>query len=116
MPSRFCRLLTLLCFASAAAWAQSLPSGVSVSGLNALRQSDGRWQLSAQVTNHRETSVPALIVEYALYDAQGQEVGRVESRRDSALAPGQTWQAQTTTPQPFARFSAKEIKEIPGSP
>ncbi|MVW72009.1 FxLYD domain-containing protein [Bordetella sp. 15P40C-2] len=116
MLNRYRRLIALLCFASTGAFAQSLPHGVSIDGMNALKQGDGLWQISAQVTNHRETAVPALQVVYALYDAQGQEIGRVESRRDTALAPGETWQAQASTPQPFTRFSAKEIKEVSGQP
>jgi uncharacterized protein YcfL len=110
------RVLALLCFTSVSAFAQSLPHGVSIDGFNALRQGDGPWQISAQVTNHRDTPVEGLTVIYALYDAQGQEIGRVESRRDAALAPGHTWQAQASTPQPFTRFSAKEIQELSGKP
>lgn len=98
------------------AWAQSLPQGVSIKDIGATRQADGTWIIASALSNHRDTAVAGLSVTYALYDAQGNEVGRVIGRRETPLAPGETWQAQTPTTTPFTRFSAKEIKETPSLP
>lgn len=105
-----------LCLAGHGAWAQSLPQGVSIKDLNATRQADGQWIITSAVSNHRNTAVAGLSVTYALYDAQGNEIGRVTGQRDTPLAPGDTWQSQTVTTTNFARFSAKEIKEAPVHP
>ena len=97
-------------------WAQSLPQGVSIKDIGATRQADGTWIIASALSNHRDTAVSGLSITYALYDAQGNEIGRVTGQRETPLAPGETWQAQTATTMPFTRFSAKEIKEAPGRP
>ncbi|WDI08849.1 FxLYD domain-containing protein [Bordetella pertussis] len=49
-------------------------------------------------------------VVFALYDSQGREIGRVKEQSIGPIAPGEIWQIRSTTPQPFERFSAIEIK------
>ena len=88
----------------------SLPHGVSINNLAATRQADGVWVITSAVSNHRDQPVNGLSVTYALYDAQGNKIGQVTDQRASPLAPGDTWQAQTTTTQDFVRFSAKDIR------
>lgn len=101
----------LLSLASAGASAQSsLPHGVSIQDLGATRQADGVWIITSTVSNHRDTAVTGLSVTYALYDAQGKEIGRVTGRRDTPLAPGDSWHSQTPTTTNFTRFSAKDIQ------
>lgn len=96
--------------------AQSLPHGVIIQAVNATQQANNQWVITSQVTNHRNTPITGLSVVYALYDTQGKEIGRVSSQRDTALSSGDTWLANATTAVPFARVSAKEIKETSGQP
>ncbi|CAP44885.1 FxLYD domain-containing protein [Bordetella petrii] len=96
--------------AAATAAAQSLPYGVSISNLAATRQADGSSVITGVVSNHGDKPVQGLSVTFVLYDAQGREVGRATGRRDTALAPGETWQVLAPTPHAFTRFTALDIK------
>ena len=99
-----------LAVASATAAAPSLPYGVSINELAAVRQADGSSVITGIVSNHGDKPVQGLSVTFVLYDGQGREVGRATSRRDAALAPGENWQLQAVTPHAFTRFTAMDIK------
>lgn len=109
-------LTTLLSLTAAGAYAQSLPHGVSVAGVTATQHADGQWVVTSQVSNHRDSAIARLSVVYALYDANGKEVGRASSQRDTPLGPGAMWQADAATTTAFTRVSAKEIKELSDRP
>lgn len=111
MKTLLASLIVLFSLLGASAVAQSsLPQGVSIANLGATRQADGVWIITSALSNHRDTPVNGLSVTYALYDAHGNEIDRVTSRRDAPLAPGDTWNAQTPTHTDFTRFSAKKIE------
>ena len=111
MKTFLASLLVLFSLSGAGASAQSsLAHGLSIQDLSATRQPDGVWVITSAISNHRDTPVNGLSVTYALYDAQGKEIGRATGRRDTPLPPGDTWQAQTSTTLDFTRFSAKEIQ------
>ncbi|MCD0502149.1 DUF3426 domain-containing protein [Bordetella petrii] len=100
----------LLAAASAIAAAQSMSHGVSIKDLAATRQADGVSVISGTLTNHSDKPVAAPSVTFVLYDAQGKEIGRAEGKRDTALAPGESWQVRAMTPLVFTRFTAMDIK------
>lgn len=100
----------LLCLAAATANAQSLPYGITLGDLKAVRDATGVSVITGSLVNHGTQHLQRLSVTFVLYNAQGQEVGRIFDRFEGPLAPGQVWQIRTTTPEPFARFSALGIR------
>lgn len=109
MKSRLAALLLTL--AAATATAQSLPYGVSVANLQAVRDTTlGQTTITGTLTNHGNTELPAPSVTFALYDAQGREISRVTQRADAPLPPGGTWDVRAITPHTFTRFSAIDVR------
>jgi len=98
MKTRLASLAAALLLAATGALAQSLPYGVTLGNLQATRDA------AAGVS-----TITAWVV-FALYDSQGREIGRVKEQSIGPIAPGEIWQIRSTTPQPFERFSAIEIK------
>lgn len=95
-------LLVLLC---GPACAQDLWRDHAVYDLAATRDLLlGQTTISGSYTNNGSIPLPAPEVTFALYDADGQEVGRLVEHADADLAPGQTWHIRASTPLTFARY------------
>ncbi|ARP96789.1 FxLYD domain-containing protein [Bordetella genomosp. 13] len=109
MKLRFAALM--LALAAGAAAAQSLPYGVTVGNLHAVRDTTmGQTTITGTVTNHGKTLLPSPSVVFALYDANGAEIGRVSERSPQALPPGASWEVRAITPHTFTRFTAIDVK------
>ncbi|WP_144632157.1 FxLYD domain-containing protein [Bordetella genomosp. 13] len=109
MKTRFAALL--LALAAGSATAQSLSYGVSVSNLQATRDTTmGQTTITGTVTNNGDRLLPAPSIVFALYDANGAEIGRVAQRAEAPLPPGASWELLATTPQSFSRFTAVDVK------
>lgn len=104
MTVRFVALL-LLALVCGPACAQNLRRDHAVYDLAATRDLLlGQTIIYGSYTNNSPVTQPAPKVTFALYDGNGQEVGRVVQRADTDLAPGQTWHIRASTPLTFARY------------
>lgn len=104
MTARFAALL-LLALMLGPACAQNLPRDHAVYDLAATRDLLlGQTTIYASYTNNSPVTQPAPKVTFALYDNNGQEVGRLVEHADADLAPGQTWHIRASTPLTFARY------------
>jgi len=108
MRLRFAALLLAL---AAAAQAQSLPYGVSVGNLQAVRDLGlGQTIITGTLVNNGQALLPAPSVTFALYDAEGREITRISQQAEAPLPPGATWNVRAVTPYTFTRFSAIDVK------
>lgn len=106
------RLLASLLLSAAAgiAGAQSLPHGVTLDSLQATRDSSsGSTLITGALHNNTGRMLKNVSVVFTLQDAQGSMVGSTSDITYN-LPNGDTWQIRATATQPFARFSAKEVK------
>ena len=108
--------LMLLCIAvllglmPAPAQAQSLPHGVSIDGLQAVRDTTtGSTLITGALHNRTGRLLNSASVVFTLQDAQGNTVGHASDITYN-LADGATWQVRATAAQPFVRFSAYEVE------
>jgi hypothetical protein len=102
---------SLLLFAAAAiAGAQSLPQGVTLDSLQATRDyASGFTMITGALHNNTGRMLKNVSVVFTLQDAQGSMVGST-SEITYNLPNGATWQIRAIASQPFARFSATEVK------
>ncbi|ARP79333.1 FxLYD domain-containing protein [Bordetella genomosp. 6] len=111
MKIRLASLTAALLLATTGALAQSLPYGVTLGNLQATRDATaGVSTITGSLSNQGAKRIGRAWVVFALYDSQGREIGRVKEQSIGPIAPGEIWQIRSTTPQPFERFSAIEIK------
>ncbi|WP_019937031.1 FxLYD domain-containing protein [Bordetella sp. FB-8] len=104
MTARFVALL-LLALVCGPACAQNLPRDHAVYDLTATRDLLlGQTTIYGRYTNTSPITQPAPKVTFALYDGNGQEVGRLVEHADADLAPGQTWHIRASTPLVFTRY------------
>lgn len=105
MIARFVALL-LLALVCGSACAQDFQRDHAVYDLAATRDLLlGQTTIFGSYTNNSSVPLPAPKVTFALYDADGQEVGRLVEHADADLAPGQTWHIRASTPLTFARYT-----------
>ena len=105
MNARFAALL-LLALVCGPACAQTLRRDHSVYDLAATRDLLlGQTTIIGSYTNNGVIPVHPHKVVFALYDADGQEVGRLAQHTDEDLAPGETWHIRATTPLTFVRYA-----------
>jgi hypothetical protein len=108
MKSMFACLI--LATASGIAAAQSLPQGVTIDALQAMRDTaSGSSVITGILHNDTGRTLKSVSVVFALQDAQGQKVGQAGDVTYN-LPSGSTWQIRATAVQPFTRFSAYEVK------
>lgn len=104
MTVRFVALL-LLALLCGPACAQNLRRDHAVYDLAATRDLLlGQTIIYGSYTNNSPVTQSAPKVTFALYDSNGQEVGRLVERANANLAPGQTWHIRASTPLAFARY------------
>jgi len=90
--------------------AQSLPHGVSLDGLQAVRDTTtGSTLITGALHNRTGRLLNSASVVFTLQDAQGNTVGHASDITYN-LADGATWQVRATAAQPFVRFSAYEVE------
>jgi hypothetical protein len=106
---RFLALL-VLALASGAAAGQSLPHGVTLDALQATRDnSTGASLIMGTLHNNSGRLLKSVSVIFVLQDAQGAKVGQAGDITYN-LPNGASWQIRVSPNQPFARFSAYEVK------
>ncbi|AOB29661.1 hypothetical protein AKI39_01650 [Bordetella sp. H567] len=106
------RLLATAILAAAAfsAAAQSLPQGVTIDNLAAVKDTGkGTTYIRATVHNDSGKTLNRVSVLFQLQDAQGNVIGTTSAQTFN-LPDKQTWNVTATTPLPFSRFSPYEIK------
>jgi hypothetical protein len=100
----------ILAMAGGVAAAQSLPQGVTIDALQAMRDTvSGSSVITGVLHNDTGRTLKSVSVVFVLQDAQGQKVGQAGDITYN-LANGGTWQIRATAVQPFTRFIAYEIK------
>ncbi|OZI68060.1 FxLYD domain-containing protein [Bordetella genomosp. 1] len=101
----------LLSLAASAAAAQSLSYGVNLGNLEAVRDNNtAETVITGTLANLSNKRIEHAEVEFALYDADGREIGRIRDASDKPLDPGEVWQVRASTPLAIARFTAVHIK------
>lgn len=109
MKIRFAALLLTL--AAATAGAQSLPYGVNVGNLEAVRDTTtSETIITGTYSNLGAKRIERAEVEFALYDGEGREIGRVSDKTEKPLEPGEVWQFRASTPLTFSRFTAMHVR------
>ncbi|ANN65210.1 FxLYD domain-containing protein [Bordetella bronchialis] len=106
------RLLATALLAAAAfsAAAQSLPHGVTIDSLQAVKDTGtGATVIRGTVHNDTGRTLNNVTVVFQLQDAQGNVIGTTSAQTFN-LPDKQSWDLTATTPMPFARFSAYEVK------
>lgn len=106
------RLLATAVLAAAAfsAAAQSLPHGVTIDSLAAVKDTGkGTTYIRATLHNDSGKTLNRVSVLFQLQDAQGNVIGTASAQTFN-LPDKQTWNVTATTPLPFSRFSAYEVK------
>ncbi|MFU2049768.1 FxLYD domain-containing protein [Bordetella hinzii] len=100
----------LLCL-SVQAMAQSLPYGVTLGNLQATRDNiAGQTVITGTYSNQGQKRIVQPSVTFALFDANGQEIGRISSQSPIPLEPGDLWHIRASTPMTFQRFTAVEVR------
>ncbi|ARP79687.1 hypothetical protein CAL12_01845 [Bordetella genomosp. 8] len=106
------RLLAAAILAAAAlnAGAQSMTQGVTIDSLQAVKDTaSGSTVIRGTVHNATGKELNRVSVTFQLQDAQGNVIGTTSAQTFN-LPDKQTWNLTATTPLPFARFTAYEIK------
>ncbi|ARP84998.1 FxLYD domain-containing protein [Bordetella genomosp. 9] len=99
-----------LAAATAGAAAQSLPQGVTIDRLQAVRDTaTGGTVITGALHNDTGRLLNSATVLFRLQDAQGNVIGTTSARTYN-LPDKETWQLRATTTLPFARFTAYEVK------
>ncbi len=100
----------LLCLSAHAA-AQNLPHGVTLGNLQATRDNiAGQTVITGTYRNQGQTRIIQAAVTFALFDANGKEIGRISSQSPIPLDPGDLWHIRASTPMTFQRFTAIEVR------
>ncbi|OZI66484.1 FxLYD domain-containing protein [Bordetella genomosp. 11] len=106
------RLLAIAILAAAAlnAAAQSLPQGVTIDNLAAVKDTGkGTTYIRATVHNDTGKTLNRVSVLFQLQDSQGNVIGTTSAQTFN-LPDKQSWNVNATTTLPFARFTAYEVK------
>lgn len=106
------RLLATVLLAAAAfgAAAQSLPHGVTIDSLAAVKDTGkGTTVIRATVHNDSGKTLNRVSVVFQLQDGQGNVIGTTSAQTFN-LPDKQSWNVSATTPLPFVRFTAYEVK------
>jgi opacity protein-like surface antigen len=110
------RLLATVVLAAAAACAafgaaaQSLPHGVTIDRLQAVKDtSTGATVIQGALHNNTGRLLNSATVLFRLQDAQGNVIGTTSAKTYN-LPDKESWQLRATTPLPFTRFTAYEVK------
>lgn len=100
----------LLAAAASTAAAQSMTQGVTIDSLAAVKDiGTGTTVIRGTVHNDTGRTLNRVSVLFQLQDAQGNVIGTTSAQTFN-LPDKQDWHLTATTPLPFARFTAYEIK------
>ncbi|MFC4277238.1 FxLYD domain-containing protein [Achromobacter aloeverae] len=100
----------LLSCAAGLAGAQSLPQGVTLDALQAMRDNGtGQTMITGTLHNGTGRLLNSAAVVFTLYDAQGNKVGEASDITYN-LPNGGNWGIRATATQPFTRFTAFEVR------
>lgn len=100
----------LLAAAAGSAGAQSLPYGVTIDMMQATRDlAAGSTVITGTLHNNSGRRLKSASVVFALKDAQDHDVGTASAITYN-LDNGASWEIRATATQPFARFTASEVK------
>ncbi|OZI71949.1 FxLYD domain-containing protein [Bordetella genomosp. 12] len=92
---------------AAQAWSQTLPYGVTLGNLQASRDTQaGQTVITGTYGNQGQTRIEQASVTFALFDANGHEIGRISAQSTAPLLPGEVWHFHASSPLDFQRFSA----------
>jgi hypothetical protein len=106
------RLLATFLLAAAAvtAAAQSLPHGITIDRLEAIKDSTtGATVIQGTLHNNTGKLLNSATVLFRLQDAQGNVIGTTSAQTYN-LPDRQSWHMRATSPLPFSRFTAYEVK------
>jgi hypothetical protein len=110
------RLFATLLLATAAigaftsAAAQSLPHGVTIDSLQAVKDTaTGATVIMGSLHNNTGRTLNSASVLFQLQDPQGNVVGTTAAQTYN-LPNQESWHLRATTTQPFSRFTAYEVK------
>lgn len=106
-------LASLFLFAglSGAAGAQSLTYGVTLGNVQAVRDTNMNVStITGSLANQSGRAISSALLTFVLYDAQGNEVGRVDDDVVGTMAPGQIRLIKAVTPLQFTKVTVLNIR------